>query len=177
VTPSRAGCLVGRQCVSGVFECTYSECGLACAHLPPPQSLPSGRAYGCCLCRPVRYTDTYDTSERSLRLKSRSRTSRPPATSTNFGATYRSMQKARHQADQRRGATLGDRPRRPPGRLPVDHPLQHPSATLRLRPPQPRHLREHPCGRYAPTGRITIKSRVHLSGAKTLARVRSFAPF
>jgi hypothetical protein len=50
------------------------------------------------------------------------------------------------------------------GRLPVDHPLQHPPSALRLRPPQPHHLREHHVGRYATIGRVTIKSRVHDPG-------------
>ena len=48
---------------------------------------------------------------------------------------------------------------------------QHPPSALRLRPPQPHHLREHHVGRYATTGRITIKSRVHDPGRSPLCQV------
>ncbi|MDT0260572.1 transglycosylase family protein, partial [Jatrophihabitans lederbergiae] len=41
-----------------------------------------------------------------------------------------------------------------------------PPPALRLRLPQPDHLREHHHRGYATTGRITIKSRVHFSGRR-----------
>jgi transposase InsO family protein len=82
----------------------------------------------------------------------------------------RVVQRLAQARDPARRPRVGRRPPGPPGRVRLDHPLQHPAPTLHLRLPGPHHLREHHGQRYPAEGRITHRVPTTRSQAPSSSR-------